>query len=565
MAKYRLTSPDGVEFDVEAPDTASEQEVMAYAQANWKPKAAPKPDEYTPTGSFLENAAAGAGKAVVDTGRGLKQIYAGVADFVAPRQRTTEDLITGRDPSRSAEIQEEIDEAKKYDKALMETGGGITGNVAGHVATVAIPGGALGKLSAAPKIAAMGRALVTPQSYAAAAAAGGAMGFVQPVATGESRTANTGMGALAGLGGQYLGNKIGDALTRAKQGATNAAAQNAVRDQTAAAARDAGYVIPPTQTNPTIVNRALEGVSGKIMTGQAASLKNQGITDDLIREEFGLAPDVPLTKQTFETIRNQAGQVYDQLKKVGTFTADQQYGTEIQALGAEARQLAQEFPELANNQIDNLVAALNKPNLTSQGAVNLLKRLRFDGSKNSFNQEPERAALGRAQMEAARAVEDLIERNLSQGQNAGLLDSFRAARTTIAKAHSVESALNEATGNVNAGVLAKGLKSGKPMSGNLRKVAETARAFPTATRETTSSMPGLSPLDVGFAIGTQNPLMLAGRPGARAAILSGPYQRSMGVPSYSAANMDPARIRQIQELAQLMARAGAGGSLVNFE
>lgn len=38
MARYEITSPDGAKWEVSAPDGASEEEVMRYAQSQWKPK-----------------------------------------------------------------------------------------------------------------------------------------------------------------------------------------------------------------------------------------------------------------------------------------------------------------------------------------------------------------------------------------------------------------------------------------------------------------------------------------------------------------------------------------------
>ena len=45
------------------------------------------------------------------------------------------------------------------------------------------------------------------------------------------------------------------------------------------AARSQGYVIPPTQANPTLGNRLLEGMAGKLTTAQNASAANQGVTN----------------------------------------------------------------------------------------------------------------------------------------------------------------------------------------------------------------------------------------------------------------------------------------------
>lgn len=124
---------------------------------------------------------AGFGKSFVDAGRGARQIGAKVADAVAPREQTIADLVAGRDPSRSAAVQAEVDESRELDRPLMRTGAGQTGNIAGTVAQTAplmmLPGG---------------------QTIAGSALTGAGIGAVQPTATGESRALNTLVGAAAG-------------------------------------------------------------------------------------------------------------------------------------------------------------------------------------------------------------------------------------------------------------------------------------------------------------------------------------------------------------------------------
>ena len=54
MAKYVITAPDGEEYEVNAPEGATEQEVLAYVQSNYKPKQpAAQPQEKPITSSFL--------------------------------------------------------------------------------------------------------------------------------------------------------------------------------------------------------------------------------------------------------------------------------------------------------------------------------------------------------------------------------------------------------------------------------------------------------------------------------------------------------------------------------
>lgn len=118
--------------------------------------------------STTDKVLAGAGKAFADTGRGVGQLLRKVM------------------PDKAADAiglptQADIDEAKRLDAPLMKTGAGKAGNVAGSVAialpSVFVPGA---------------------QTVAGSAALGAGMGFVQPVASDESRLKNTVVGGVVG-------------------------------------------------------------------------------------------------------------------------------------------------------------------------------------------------------------------------------------------------------------------------------------------------------------------------------------------------------------------------------
>lgn len=129
---------------------------------------------------FLNNLAAGAGKSVADVGLGVRQIV-------------------------GAATQGEVDEVKKRDAALMGTGGGIVGNIAGNIGMTVAPGlGAVGVgralgqqgLQAAGKFALSSPA--TLGGAATQAGMGAAQAGIQPVATGESRMGNAMLGGVGG-------------------------------------------------------------------------------------------------------------------------------------------------------------------------------------------------------------------------------------------------------------------------------------------------------------------------------------------------------------------------------
>lgn len=197
MATYRLTSPDGENFEVTAPEGATEEAVLRYAQAMWKAKpktlAAPKKADPTEDMSVGEQALAGAGKAFVDLGRGIGQMTGLVS-------------------------QAEIDEAKRLDAPLMNTGAGLAGNIGANMLTALVPGGNTVK----------GAALV-----------GGALSALQPTATGESRLQNTAVGGALGAGGALAAKGIGKGLSAAKGRMANLAAKVEAKAAADAAAETA--------------------------------------------------------------------------------------------------------------------------------------------------------------------------------------------------------------------------------------------------------------------------------------------------------------------------------------
>lgn len=140
--------------------------------------------DYAPTVgmSGIEKFAAGGGKAIVDTGRGLGQLTGLVG-------------------------QESIDESKRLDQSLMNTGAGFAGNIAGNVGMAVLPGAGLAGLGVKGAPAALKGAsevgkilLQSPanlRGVATAGSVGAGQGFIQPVASDESRLRNT----VMGLGG----------------------------------------------------------------------------------------------------------------------------------------------------------------------------------------------------------------------------------------------------------------------------------------------------------------------------------------------------------------------------
>lgn len=313
------------------------------------------------------------------------------------------------------------------------------------------------------------------------------------------------------------------------------AAPKSMQEQALEDGQKLGYVVPPSTTNPSVTNQLAEGLAGKLSTAQKASVKNQAITNDLVRQEFKLPTDAPLTSDTMDAIRATQGKAYQAVAAVPDIQFDANYTKELNALSATPKKIADALPKYRSTgaqQVNDLIDSLKPPTgyMDGETAVELSKSLRAEA--NSYQSaadrmgDPQARMLARAYRGSAEAVENAIERHLNQIGQPELAQNWDNARRTIAKTYSVENALDGA-GNVDALKLGKQLIKGKPLSGNLEAAANFANAFPKAARNLKESFPGISPLDVYAGAATEavtgNPLALAiapARMGARAALLS---------------------------------------------
>lgn len=294
-----------------------------------------------------------------------------------------------------------------------------------------------------------------------------------------------------------------------------------------------GATLPPTQVNPSMLNRLLEGFSGKQQTGQVASIKNQEVINAQARKTLNLPEDTVITPQVLQDYRNVKGQAYDALKANNTYYADKQFFTDINKRTAELQKLANTTDVTAELRVLN---GLKQMNFDGVGLVEQMKRLRFDGEGNLASIDPANRSLGQAQKFAARQLEDLAERNLKNFNQPDVMSNFKQARQDIAKSYTIEKSLNAVTGDVSGAKLGQRAATGKIVPSELQALADAAAAYPTAFQNTSriGSVPGISPLDVGAAgiaaASASNPSLLAtvlGRPAVRSGITSPVFQRNM--------------------------------------
>ncbi len=370
MPKYRITGPDGGTYEVSAPEGASESDVMAYAQANYKPKAdfsgvtssvrstAPSPEQADEdsriragavSDSSLDNFRAGVGKSLVDSYEGVKMLGTDAARYFV------EEGLGMQAPGLRGSLDQQMAntaDRRQRDAALMDTKAGFGGNVAGTVAQLVGPG-------IAARTTAAGAALL-PRTIAGNALQGAALGGAQPVSSRDERAGNMALGAVGGAGGAVLGNTIGRAAGRAKD-----AISEPVRElYDAAKAR--GITLTPGQFSDS---RFLKGTQSMLrsvpFTGAQGRYDAQvGQLNREIAGAIGEKADV-VTSNVYALAKARQSRTFDELTSRNALKVDDQLVRSLTNIAESAKMGGNELA----SQIDAAVDTLYSRATTGPGGV----------------------------------------------------------------------------------------------------------------------------------------------------------------------------------------------------
>lgn len=272
------------------------------------------------------------------------------------------------------------------------------------------------------------------------------------------------------------------------------------RQQVAATASEEGYVTSPSVRGEGGAAGLAEGAGGVLKVKQAAVEANQAVTNKLASRAVGLPDDVPVTIDVLQGVRSQASQAYENIRGVGQVFTDTTFRRDLSAATARFRSAAKDFPELAKSEIIDIVDGLRVAEFDAASGIDAISLLR-NRADVAFRGGDK--ALGNAYKAASNAIEGVVERHLGRGGDPALVDSFRQARQQIAETYSVQEALQgRITGEVSATQLAAQLKKGKPLSGDLRVIADFANTFPGVATLFKGTAQAFSPLDIaGASIG----------------------------------------------------------------
>jgi hypothetical protein len=254
---------------------------------------------------------------------------------------------------------------------------------------------------------------------------------------------------------------------------------NAVRDATVRAAQEKGYVITPGSVAPEGKNVLAERIAGKTNVEQIASVRNQAVTDRLARNAVGIDETAPLTSDAMKVIRaDEYLKGYEPIKQLGTIAADNNFIDDLIRVEGTYVGPNRSFKGAVPPEVESLIKTYTVNDFNSADAVNATKVLKEQGNA-ALNRGD--TAVGHAKLDIAKALENQIERSLTNSGNpnaTALLDQFKASRQRMAISHTIEDAIREGGGSVDAKKLAADIQRGKYMTGDLKIAAEFANVFP---------------------------------------------------------------------------------------
>lgn len=371
------------------------------------PEPAPNPTEGN---SFLGNYRAGLGKSFVDTFEGIKQ---GLAEAGNAGKSVGANFVSDE---TVAEIQADVDERAKLDQPLMDTGGGMLGNITGQAVQVAAPASILGRAGVLSKMA--NNPLL---KYASSGAEGAAFAGSQPVVSGESRGRNAAVGAIGGAVGQGLANGVGKL----------AAPSAGISDDVATLANRARELDIPLRADQVVNSKPLNVVSSALdyvpFSGASASKEAQG-------KAFNRAVSRTIGENTdnLSSALKQAdarlSQQFDDVLKTTAVRADEEFIDGLSRITADARnEMTDAQFSVLSRQMENVMSKIKDGDvIDADAAYNIKKGLDRIGKSND-------TTLAHYAKEMRSTLMDALNRSLPDGG-----ESFRATRRQYANMRELE-------------------------------------------------------------------------------------------------------------------------------
>ena len=276
--------------------------------------------------------------------------------------------------------------------------------------------------------------------------------------------------------GIKTGGPVGVQFRRGPQTRRQVLAQEANRN---------GYVVE--------TKSAAEGLGGIAKVREEASFRNQKRSNELVREEFGLAEGTPLLPEEFALIRSEAAEAYNVLRDQGTINFRTSFRRDLSNAVKELKKVERELEGVTGSKdlFARVRELMKKDSIDADAAVSIIQITREKADRAFIAKKSKKGA---AWKKVADALEGAFEAELNARGEFGLVRDFRDSRQTIAKAYTAENAL--VGENVSAPKLAA---SSKPLTGNLKIIADFGKNFRRVARVIEDPATAFSAAGFGFA------------------------------------------------------------------
>lgn len=517
MATYRIAAPDGATYQISGPDGATQEQIQAEVIRQNPHLAAPAKSRVDQIPDTPAAPSAAPESSAWDTVKGLAEVPLALASgavrgVVAPVYGVAKSVAAGKygTPEGVQYAQQQAEQMPGFFQPRTQ----FAQETLGAISKVTEP------LIGATPLMTQGAALAGPAARQAGAAVRAEID---------------------------LAKQPRDLMAVAREQTAKSAQSwaDAPKIDAAKAAQQHGYTIAPDFTK---ADRRKLDLAGRERVYDLAAAKNEENTVRVAKREMGVPDAEPLTGAAYDRVIDRAAAPYREIRNVTDFSKTDGAVARIQRLQDDIPLIEDAANQAAATRlIDRAVEVVNS-GLSGDDIIKSISDLRLK-ARNAYKSTQLTSAeqiLADTRIGIANALEQLIDDNITDPK---LLQQYRDARATIAKAHAYKDATNLATGKIDHAALAKIVEKDNALTGAIKDIGTIAANFPKEMRTgvkprvpilnrfSRASAAGALGLAAGSAVGLGIPGMLAGAAAGEVGsallarrLLSRGYQAERGVP-----------------------------------
>jgi hypothetical protein len=258
------------------------------------------------------------------------------------------------------------------------------------------------------------------------------------------------------------------------------------KQQTVKQSIESGYVIPPSQAEGTRWQKFQEALGGKPKTEQEAQFKNQTVTNTLAKKYIGLSETDNLGTDAIQAVKDKYNPVYEKVSELPPIT--QKTSEKIfDSFG---------IPKGTQSSTKTVLPS-GKQLLDELKDIRSESKSYWDFWKRNGDPKAQKTAIQFDQQ--ASKLESQLEQLAKYHKQPELINDLRNARREIAKAHTVNKAMNPATGDISANVF-KNMLGKVPLTGEAKKIADFAGLGPISRVPIRGEPTSFTLLDTALAL-----------------------------------------------------------------